>query len=145
MNRPRERAARLLRKAAQDEFTIEKLLPDPASPDEVIGFHAQQAIEKMLKAVLALWSVRYRRTHDIVELIDLVRQKIDTFPADLEDLRRLSPFATEYRYDDFPEESEEPFDRQWALQCVRRARTWAEFVVGGEGGTEGPPPDADRC
>jgi hypothetical protein len=37
----RERAQLLLRKAAQDEFTIEKLISDPASPDEVIGFHAQ--------------------------------------------------------------------------------------------------------
>ena len=50
--RSREHAALLLRKAKQDQFTIEKLLPDPASPDDVIGFHAQQAVEKMLGWVL---------------------------------------------------------------------------------------------
>ncbi len=49
MMRSRELAELLLRKAAQDEFTLKKLSPDPASPDEVLGFHAQQAIEKMLK------------------------------------------------------------------------------------------------
>lgn len=58
----RELAELLLRKAAQDEFTLKKLSPDPASPDEVMGFHAQQAIEKMLKAVLSLAEIRYRRT-----------------------------------------------------------------------------------
>jgi len=47
----REHSELLLRKAAQDEFTVEKLIPDPESPDEVIGFHAQQAVEKILKAV----------------------------------------------------------------------------------------------
>jgi HEPN domain-containing protein len=56
----REHAELLLRKAAQDEFTVEKLFPDPASPDEVIGFHAQQVVEKTLKAVLALRAVPYR-------------------------------------------------------------------------------------
>jgi hypothetical protein len=44
----REHAELLLHKAQQDEFALEKLIPDPASPDEIIGFHAQQAIEKTL-------------------------------------------------------------------------------------------------
>jgi hypothetical protein len=56
-----EHARLLLRKAAQDEFVLLKLIPDPASPDEMIGFHAQQAIEKMLKAVLAAKAIQYRR------------------------------------------------------------------------------------
>lgn len=51
--RNHEHTALLLRKAREDEFTVEKLIPDPASSDEVIGFHAQQAVEKVLKAVLA--------------------------------------------------------------------------------------------
>ncbi len=70
---PLEHARLLMRKAKQDEFTIEKLMPDPAAPDDVIGFHAQQAVEKMLKAMLALSSIRYGRTHDLTELLDLTR------------------------------------------------------------------------
>ena len=31
----------LLTKAAQDIFTLHKLSPDPNSPDEIMGFHAQ--------------------------------------------------------------------------------------------------------
>jgi HEPN domain-containing protein len=128
--RSRERAEILLRKAAQDEFTVLKLIPDPASPDEVIGFHAQQAVEKMLKAVLSFKSVRYRRTHDLVELMDLVRENGITFPEIVEESRRLGPFATTFRYDDLLAEPEEPFDRSWALECIRRTRAWAESVVG---------------
>ena len=130
MTPSRERAQLLLRKAAQDEFTIDKPFSDPASPDEVIGFHAQQAVEKMLKAVLALASVRYRRTHDIVELIDLLRDHGQPFPKELEDVRRLTPFATDFRYDDLPSEPENPFDRAWALACVRRTRAWVESALG---------------
>jgi hypothetical protein len=44
--RSRELAELLLRKAEQDEFVLRELNPNPASPDEVIGFHAQQAVEK---------------------------------------------------------------------------------------------------
>ena len=43
--RNREQAEILLRKAREDEFTVDKLIPDPAAPDVVIGFHAQQAVE----------------------------------------------------------------------------------------------------
>jgi len=54
MRRSRELAELLLQKAQQGEFALDKLMPDLDSPDEIIGFHAQQAIEKMLKAVPAL-------------------------------------------------------------------------------------------
>ncbi len=129
MVRSREHAELLLGKAAQDEFTVEKLLPDPESPDEVIGFHAQQAVEKLVKAVLSLHSIRYRRTHDLAELVDLLRDSGIAFPAGLDEIRRLSPFAVAFRYDDLPIESEGPFDRSWSANCVRKIRSWAEAAL----------------
>jgi HEPN domain-containing protein len=128
--RSREHAALLLRKAKQDQFTIEKLLPDPASPDDVIGFHAQQAVEKMLKAVLASAAVRYRRTHDLLELFDTLRENNISYPPELEEVRRLTPFAAAFRYDDLPDDQEQPFERRWAMDCVRRVRAWVESVLG---------------
>ncbi len=125
----RELAELLLRKARQDEFTLEKLIPDPASPDEVIGFHAQQAVEKMLKAVLALASIQYRRTHDLVELLDLLRESNISFPAQLDEVRHLTPFAAAFRYGELPEQPQRPFNRSWALDCVRKVRTWVESVL----------------
>ncbi len=128
--RPHEHAKLLMRKARQDEFTVEKLISDPASPDEVIGFHAQQAAEKMLKARLALASIRFRRTHDLVELLDILREKGIAVPEDLEEIRRLTPFAVAFRYDEVTEEPERLFDRAWALGCVRSVRAWVESAFG---------------
>jgi HEPN domain-containing protein len=47
--------ARLLqRKAAQDLAVLDRLLDDAAIDDETLGYHAQQAAEKLIKALLAL-------------------------------------------------------------------------------------------
>ena len=127
---PLEYAKLLLRKASQDEFVLAKLLQEPATPDEIIGFHGQQAVEKMLKAVLAAGRIPYRRTHDLVELIDLLRDAGLPFPEELDEVRRLTPFAVEFRYDDLPEETgEKPLDRAWIATAVGSVREWAEGII----------------
>ena len=50
---PRPQCQLLLRKAAQDKAVLDKLMDDPAIEDETLGYHAQQAAEKLLKALLA--------------------------------------------------------------------------------------------
>jgi hypothetical protein len=47
-----EEALLLLRKAQEDADAVKKLVPDTDIADSVVGFHAQQAAEKALKAVL---------------------------------------------------------------------------------------------
>ncbi len=127
----RDNAEVLLRKARGDEFTVEKLIPDPASQDEIIGFHAQQAVEKLLKAVLAHNAVPYPRIHDLTELVDLLRENKISFPENLEEIDRLTPFATVFRYADLAAEPPRAFDRAWALDIVRRVKAWAEGIVQG--------------
>src|SRR3972149_8066583 len=114
----RDNAEVLLRKARGDEFTVEKLIPDHASQDEIIGFHAQQAVEKLLKPVLAHNAVPYPRIHDLTELVDLLRENRISFPKDLEEIDRLTPFATVFRYADLAAEPPRAFDRAWALDIV---------------------------
>lgn len=41
-----------MRKAAGDEIVLVRLIEDGDVPDDVLGFDAQQAVEKMIKAVL---------------------------------------------------------------------------------------------
>jgi HEPN domain-containing protein len=127
---PLEHSELLMRKARQDEYTVGKLISDPASPDEVIGFHAQQAVEKMLKAALAARSIPYRRTHDLVELLEILTQSAIPYPDDLNEIRHLTPFAVAFRYDVIPEEAEQPLDRQWVLNCLQKVRTWSEGFLG---------------
>ncbi len=71
-------------------------------------------------------NIPYRKTHDLRELIDLIRDRDIQFPESLMEIRTLSPFAVEFRYDYLPVEEELPFDRQKALEMVRDLRKWVE-------------------
>ena len=125
-----ELAQILLRKAEQDEYAIEKLAGEPDAPDELIGFHAQQATEKLLKAVLAARGIRYRKTHDLVELIDLLKKSGIPYPQDVEDLRFLTPFATDLRYVEVSALGTPKLDRDPMRARLRTTRTWAEHTIG---------------
>ncbi len=79
-------------------------------PDEVLFeglcFHAQQAAEKALKAVLIAKDVPPPKTHNIRTLLDLLPQEI-IVPQEIEDTASLSDYAVTSRYPgDF-----EPVDR----------------------------------
>ncbi len=50
---------------------LKKWRHDSAIADEILGFHAQQAAEKMLKAVLACQGIEFPFTHRLADLIDL--------------------------------------------------------------------------
>ena len=52
MNSSAEYAVALLRRAVGDQYVVERLAADAQAPAWVLGFHAQQAVEKALKAVL---------------------------------------------------------------------------------------------
>jgi hypothetical protein len=57
---PLDRHDVLLRKAKQDEFVLERLLDDRDVDDDTLGFHVQQAAEKLLKAA-NYWPASIRR------------------------------------------------------------------------------------
>jgi len=59
-----EYAEILLQKAEGDCTAVRVLLEREEIADDIVGFHAQQAVEKAMKAVLSLSGVDYPRTHD---------------------------------------------------------------------------------
>ena len=97
------------------------------SSSEHIGFLCQQAVEKSIKSVLSRRSIRYRRTHDLAELLDLLNDHHVEYPTELEQSVALTPFAAEMRYDYLPpEQADEPsFDRDGAVRLARLAIQWA--------------------
>jgi HEPN domain-containing protein len=105
------------------------------SPTNRADSLAQQAVEKAIKAVLAFRGVRYRRTHDLSELLDRVKAQRIVYPIAMEECVALTPFAAEMRYDYLPPEAatDEPFDRSSALVLVRTALEWAEKIIGKAG------------
>ena len=125
-----EQAERLRRKAAADEEAMTILMSVSSASDEVIGFHAQQAIEKLLKALLSHRRVTFRRTHDLTELIDLLAADGVPIPAEIAEVRRLGPYAAEFRYEDIPFDSTGPLDRRWVAECVGKAKAWVDRLLG---------------
>ena len=87
---PLERAELLMAKAKDDEILLEEIISNEKVRDEIIGFHAQQAAEKLLKALLMAKNIPYRRTHDLRELIDLVKDNGIEFPESLMEIRTLT-------------------------------------------------------
>lgn len=125
---PSDLARILLEKARQDEAAVHALLESSDVADEIVAFHAQQAAEKALKAVLAFRGAKYPRTHNLGALLDLLRDAGVDVPEWTEQARTLTPFAVALRYEDLAGPAE-PFDRAEAFELIRRVRAWAEELV----------------
>lgn len=124
-----DEARRFLKKAAQDEYVLERLLEDPAAPDEQLGFHAQQAVEKLLKAALFLVGGEPPRSHHLAQLEALLITAKQPMPADLQPLLDLTPFAVQWRYDDDPGPPLTLAERRALLADIRRLRDWVQGLV----------------
>lgn len=66
-------------------------------PTDTVCFHAQQCVEKYLKAVLVALEIPFPRTHDIESLLELM-PKHARFSLTVEQQRRLTEYATVMRY-----------------------------------------------
>ena len=135
MNRSRELALRLLERARGDQRMLIRLLDDPAMPSWGLGFHAQQAVEKAIKGVLAANAVEYFFSHDLLALLGALEQAGLQPPPGAERLPDLTPFGAALRYDDeFGAGSDAALpDCQWLRNCVKTTLEWAESAVGGGG------------
>lgn len=60
-------------------------------------FHAQQAAEKAIKAVLAKHQVSFGRSHDLGYLLGLLPASISV-PVSMVELPVLNKYAVQYRY-----------------------------------------------
>jgi HEPN domain-containing protein len=71
MNSHSAQAQALFDAALRDRLTLRLLRDSGQAPEEVMGFHAQQACEKLIKAVLVMHGVVFERTHDLAALAAL--------------------------------------------------------------------------
>lgn len=94
---------------------------------ETLCFHAQQAAEKALKAVLVHVGIEFPRTHSLRLLVDLLPRAIRIDPV-LESVVGLTDYAVTTRY---PGETE-PVDQAELEESIRLAQAvvrWAESQV----------------
>jgi HEPN domain-containing protein len=117
-----EVAALLLGKATDDLNPAKALASDPVQADHVIGFHAQQAAEKAIKAVLADRAIEIPGTHDLTYLVSLVPWDV---PAEIAELGWLTPWSVAWRYDN----PAHGLDRAKALASATSALDWAQDTL----------------
>ncbi len=94
---------------------------------EDLCFHAQQAAEKALKAVLVFKSVPFLRTHNIRTLMDLLPEDLN-LPKEASRAPILTDYAVLTRY---PGDLE-PITEEEYLEAMRIAEAvvqWAEKMV----------------
>jgi HEPN domain-containing protein len=118
----REQAELLLRKAREDQAVVVALLADHGIADAMLGFHAQQAVEKALKSVLAVRGDDFPWTHDrqlLLRRLDLAGVDV---PPEVHAARRLTPWAVEFRYG---EVIEDELDRESTKELVAAVIAWA--------------------
>jgi HEPN domain-containing protein len=120
----REYAALLITKATGDQHAAHALAQAAAAP-EIIGFHAQQAVEKSIKAILVLAGVPLPRIHDLERLLTLALDTGWPAPPDVADAAWLTPWAVQYRYD----EVLDAVDQDAALALADAALRWALEAV----------------
>ena len=88
-----------IEKAEADYITTQKLLPT-TNPQlyDIICFHAQQCIEKYLKAWLQEANVPVPRTHNLEELLALIVPTLPVWSKWQPDFKIITEYAVESRY-----------------------------------------------
>lgn len=106
----------LLKTALSDLKALEHMGDPEAFDDRIFGFHAQQAVEKALKAWLNLLEQAHPHTHDLSLLLHTLEMHgadVTTYWGFLD----LSGYAVRFRYESFLED-EEALEREALLQDI---------------------------
>lgn len=86
-----------------------------------ICFHAQQCVEKYLKARLAEAGLSFVKTHDLTALLDQVLALQPEWEQYRTDLAYLSDFAVAYRYPGESAGQDEALDARRRCRSFRRS------------------------
>jgi HEPN domain-containing protein len=121
----------LLKKAEEDAIAVREFAGSPEIGDSIIGFHAQQAVEKWLKAVTAASGVRHSTIHDIDRLIEIVEATGIEVPLDRDRLAVLTQYAVPFRYDELLDA--ESLEREVLVVLVDEVAAWVADQLGGAG------------
>lgn len=122
-----ESARALFAAGAADFKALEHMSNEDAFVNEIFGFHAQQAVEKMLKAWVCALGADYPRTHDLGHLVSLL-VKMGAEASEFRDLKQFTTYAVIFRYD-IDEARIPPFDRQVAVRKIGALREVVRGIV----------------
>jgi HEPN domain-containing protein len=95
----------------------------------LVAFHAQQAIEKALKALLVADHVDFPRTHDLEELLTIIQRAGRRWPPVLDNVKELTPMAVQTRYPGFDDPVQES-EVDEAIRLADETLTWVRSELG---------------
>jgi HEPN domain-containing protein len=113
---------------ARSDMVIANMVENEEIAPDIIAFHAQQAVEKALKALLIQHQHEFPHTHSIGMLLALCKESGYPLAEYLEDAATLSGYAVASRY---PGEIE-PINRQeskLAVDLANQVVFWAESQI----------------
>ena len=88
----------MLESARRDATAYLALVQHAEIHDSILGFHAQQAVEKAIKAALFKHGVMVPRTHNIAQLLGAIGDAAIAEPPHANALDMLNPYAVLARY-----------------------------------------------
>jgi HEPN domain-containing protein len=94
---------------------------------DAVCFHAQQCVEKYLKAYLQEHGQPFPRIHDLIDLLELILLHDGTFELQREFLKELSGYAVEFRY---PGEIAAKEEARAALMAMKAVRGFVRAKMG---------------
>ena len=124
----------LLIKAAEDETALHA----EGNPESVLGFHAQQAIEKLIKALLSQLATPFELTHNLSRLQTVLTGAGESLPVTPTPIGDLNDFAVAYRYDLLFQFSGP--DKSDLIETVRLIREHIRARIDALSGSPLPPP-----
>lgn len=115
-------------KAEGDYRTAERELHPTGTPNfDAVCFHAEQCVEKLMKALLIHLNVIPPRTHDLVALNRLLTPVCQAWSWPVKELRLLSVAAVDVRY---PGDSADREEASEAFDISTRMRTKLLSLLG---------------
>jgi HEPN domain-containing protein len=111
---------------AEGDLVLARRQPSEEVLLELLCFHAQQAVEKAIKAVLLHFAEQVPRTHSIEALVKIAAKHIE-IPDAVEESTELTLYASDTRYPG----NYEPVDNVDYLDALNKAEKvvlWAKSI-----------------
>jgi HEPN domain-containing protein len=114
-------------RAEADFATARTALRRKADFAFIACFHAQQCVEKYLKAMLISNEIAFAKTHDLAALGELCEQAGILVPVDIRLLDDLTDYAVRTRY---PGDDPTPDEARVAYDTAKQVRKFARKFLG---------------
>lgn len=121
-------ATEFIEKALADFETARRELAVTHRPNaDAVCFHAQQCVEKLLKAILIHRGAEVKKTHNLLYLLDELDALGDVIDIDRQDLHLLQAGAVDYHY---PGMNADMNDAREVFSACKRVSTVLAQILG---------------